>query len=211
MQAVSSLDMTLRSTALPQLEDSELILRAAGGDEKAFETLYQRHRAGLYGFLLRRLRNPVEAEDAVAVTFFKAWRGCGGFRGQTSGKAWLFQIATRVALDCVRRDRRHPEQPSLDGIIGETPIYAPEQIVDPEAVLLSQERELGKRQALAAAISRLSERERHLLQLYYFDGHSCEEISRLLDIPYGRVRGRLNLIRGRIRRDLVLRQQWQPA
>jgi len=195
----------------PGLEDAVLLRRAAEGDPAAFEALFERHRKSLHGYLLRRLRNQAETEDAVAVTFLKAWRARESYRGNTSGKAWLFQIATRVALDILRRARRRPAEIALDVLPPDVHPLGPDDEVDPEQVVLDRENEIVRNRALAAAIHRLPPREQHLLQLYYFDGRSCEEISTLLGIPYGRVRGRLNLIRGRIRRDLVLRQQWSPA
>jgi RNA polymerase sigma-70 factor (ECF subfamily) len=192
-------------------EDSELLLRSAAGDSSAFELLFERHRASLHGFLLRRLRSQSETEDAVALTFLKAWRARSTYRGNTSGKAWLFQIATRIALDIQRRHRRHPIEPSLDTMPTDLCPTDPDDVVDPEAILLRHEYTADAHQAIHSAIDRLAPREKSLLQLYYFDGRSCEEISSLLGIPYSRVRGRLNLIRGRIRRDLVLRQQWSPC
>jgi RNA polymerase sigma-70 factor (ECF subfamily) len=97
-------------------EDRELLLRSAAGDSSAFSDLFQRHRSGLEGFLYRKLRSREEAEDAVTVTFAKAWRAREAFRGNASGKAWLYQIATRVALDILRRRRRRPAEQELDGM-----------------------------------------------------------------------------------------------
>ena len=208
---MQSLNVTAPPVGAVLPEDNILLCRAAAGDSTAFEQLFERHRKSLHGYLLRRLRSQVEAEDAVSLTFLKAWRARESFRGDTSGKAWLFQIATRVALDVLRRTRRRPMEASLEVLPPDFRPSGPGDEVDPEQVVLSEEYEADRNRALAAAIHRLPQREQDLLRLYYFDGHSCEEISTLLGIPYGRVRGRLNLIRGRIRRDLVLRQQWSPA
>src|SRR5688500_11607267 len=86
-------------------EDAELLRRAGEDDRAAFEALFRRHRDGLQGYLYRKLRSQEDAEDATALTFSKAWRARASFRGATSGKAWLYQIATNVALDFLRARR----------------------------------------------------------------------------------------------------------
>src|SRR5688572_29131921 len=95
-------------------EDHQLLVRCAGEDRHAFTALFQRHRDGLQGFLFRKLRSHEDAEDAVTLTFCNAWRARATFRGNASGKAWLYRIATRVALDMLRGRRRRPAEQELD-------------------------------------------------------------------------------------------------
>jgi len=200
-----------RRTDRDPSEDRELLLRAAAGDSAAFETLFARHRDGLQAFLLRRLRSQAEAEDALSLTFFKAWRARATFRGQTTGKVWLYQIANRVVLDTLRRYRLDARK--LEVETREYQVMPPGagHCVDPLTAMLTDERVTSTRRAVRDACRRLSPQQRELLDLYYFDGRSYQEISSLLGIPYTQVRGRLHRIRGLLRRDLVNRQQFQLA
>lgn len=213
MQAYSStfIPAPLRIPVLA--DDQDLLLRAAQDDAEAFQRLFDRHRDGLQGFLFRKLRSHEDAEDAVTLTFCNAWRARQSFRGNSSGKAWLYRIATHVALDMLRARRRRPQEQELDlmqpDLVQACQQY--EEPVDPEAVVLGAERVAGTRKAVHAAMSRLPGEERQLLRLFYFDGYDYDQISSLLGISRSQVRGRLHRIRGRVRRDLLDRQRWEAA
>ena len=179
-------------------------------DRAVFEALFQRHREELHWFLYRKLRNAEDTEDAVSLTFFKAWRAWNGFRGEASYRNWLYQIGNRVVLDMLRARRSRPvEHPLLEGHpdLNALPDGGP----DPTENVLEEERVTELRDAVHRAVNRLSPVERRLLSLYYFEGYKYEEISSLLGIPYTKVRGRLHRIRQTLRRDLTDRQCWQPA
>jgi RNA polymerase sigma-70 factor, ECF subfamily len=193
------------------LEDQDLILRAGAGDDRAFEALFARHRDSLRGFLYRKLRNREEAEDAVTITFCNAWRARDSFRGDASGKAWLYRIATRVAVDIIRRRGRRPAEEALDARCPEILRALEDECVEPATQILEAEWADETREAVQQAIARLTPEQRRLLTLYYFDGRNYDEISSLLGISYTKIRGRLRLIRERIRRDMVDRQCWRAS
>lgn len=189
---------------------SDAPARSAAGDPAAFETLFQRHRDELHWFLLRKLGSTEDAEDAVTLTFYKAWRAWETFRGDASERTWLFQIGLRVVLDILRMRRSRPvEHPLVDGH-PDLPVTL-DDLPDPAERVLEAERVTELREAVHNALARLSPVERRLLSLYYFEGRKYDEISALLDIPYTKVRGRLHRLRQVIRRDLIERQSWQPA
>ena len=194
-------------------DDQDLLLRAAQDDSEAFQKLFDRHRDGLQGFLFRKLRSYEDAEDAVTLTFCNAWRARHSFRGNASGKAWLYRIATHVALDMLRARRRRPAEQELD-LLQPDLIQAceeQEEPIDPETIVLGAERVAGTRMAVSSAMDRLPADERKLLHMFYFDGYDYDQISSLLGISRSQVRGRLHRIRGRVRRDLIDRQRFQPV
>jgi RNA polymerase sigma-70 factor (ECF subfamily) len=195
------------SRAFVPEEDHDLLLRSASDDGEAFNALFERHRDRLQGFLYRKLGSREEAEDAVSLTFCNAWRARGSFKGHASGKTWLYQIANRVALDMLRRRRRHPPEEELDARPVDS-LGAAEESSEPMNAILSAEWTAETQKAVHQAISRLVPEQQRMLTLYYFDGHSHEEIGRMMGLTPSRVKGRLHLIRDRIRRDLVVRQRW---
>jgi RNA polymerase sigma-70 factor (ECF subfamily) len=192
-------------------EDQQLLLRCAQEDPHAFTTLFQRHRDGLQGFLFRKLRSHEDAEDAVTLTFCNAWRARASFRGASSGKAWLYRIATRVALDMLRSRRRRAHEEELDARSPETLNVVDPEPLDPIDLILRSEHVDGTRAVVEDAMRRLPAEERRLLELFYFDGFCYEDVADMVGISRSQVRGRLHRIRTRIKRDLVNRQQWQPA
>ncbi len=177
-------------------------------EEAAFSSLFFRHRDDLQRYLYRKLGSLEEAEDAVSLTFCNAWRARASFRGQASCKTWLYQIATRVALDTMRRRRRRPVEQDLEDPEADLAQVPDDETYEPERVLLDAEHAELTREAVNAAIDRLSPEARRLVRLYYFDGYNYDQISSELGISYGKIRGRLHLIRERLRRDMQQRQCW---
>jgi RNA polymerase sigma-70 factor, ECF subfamily len=84
--------------------------------------LYERYRHDVYTYCHRRLRDPEEAEDAMQVTFLKAFAGLRNGAVPRVDNAWLFTIATRVVLtrlEVANRLRAVEETANLDEIAEE--------------------------------------------------------------------------------------------
>src|SRR5581483_1467236 len=90
--------------ALPT--DAEL-LAAARTDATAFRAFYERYAERVYGYHLRRTREPEAAHDLTAETFAQAWLSRRRFRDRAGGTAgpWLFAIARNVLVGSVRKQQ----------------------------------------------------------------------------------------------------------
>jgi RNA polymerase sigma-70 factor (ECF subfamily) len=90
--------------ALPT--DADLLV-AARRDAAAFRAFYERYAERVYGYHLRRVREPEAAHDLTAETFAQAWFARLRFRDRAGGTAgpWLFAIARNVLVTSVRRRR----------------------------------------------------------------------------------------------------------
>ncbi|MBD0290291.1 MAG: RNA polymerase sigma factor [Thermoleophilia bacterium] len=77
-----------------------------------FERVYEAHREEILRYLVRMVGRDA-AEDAFQETFLRALRGYGGLRHARALRAWVFTIATRVALDERRRPQAAAEVPEL--------------------------------------------------------------------------------------------------
>jgi RNA polymerase sigma-70 factor, ECF subfamily len=96
---------------LPELPEKDAAIldavrRAQAGDETSFTILYHSYHRRIYYYLLRMVGNPEDASDLAAETFVKAWRGIPGILDGRRFSAWLYSIATRAALDYLRRQKR---------------------------------------------------------------------------------------------------------
>lgn len=87
--------------------DEQLIQWVADGDPSCLATLFERHHRGVYRYFLQMLKDPALCEDLVQDVFLKVLRKAGTFRGNGTFKGWLYNIARNVALDELRRARRH--------------------------------------------------------------------------------------------------------
>ncbi len=80
------------------------------GDLPAFEALFRLHQRAVYGWILRMVRNPAEAEDLTLETFVRIYRAHARFDPSRGFEAWARTIATRTALDWMRSTRSERTQ-----------------------------------------------------------------------------------------------------
>ena len=79
------------------------------------EKLYQKYFSVVYKYILSISKDPLTAEEITQETFFKALKKIDEFRGESSIKVWLCQIAKNTYYDHVKRQGRHEELPDEYG------------------------------------------------------------------------------------------------
>lgn len=85
--------------------DPELVAAWRAGDERAAEQLVRRHAGALGRYLIASGTASSDLDDLVQDTFFKAFRGLGGWRGEGAFRGWLFRIGANLLKDQFRRDK----------------------------------------------------------------------------------------------------------
>ena len=106
------------------------------------EELFARHHGEIYAYLLRMLRDPELAADLTQDAFVKAYRAYDTLEKPENARAWLYQIAHRVALDELRRRKIVRFLPVDRRIAGASP-SAEHLAMDPGSRALSSERSPG--------------------------------------------------------------------
>ena len=134
--------------------DEMLIVRIAGGDRLAMQTLFARHRTAVYRWLLRLVGNEAMAEDLLSDVFLDVWRQADRFQARSSVSTWLMAIARFKALSA-RRVRKDAE---LDETIEAT---VADSADDPEVMLEKKSRDALVRKA----VTTLSPEHREILDL----------------------------------------------
>jgi len=174
--------------------DEELLRAAAKGDAQAWATLFERHRAALYNFLLRLLGDAETAEDLVQETFLKALRKQRSFRGASRFATWLFAIGLNAARSWGRRQAVAQRVP---------PARTGRHEPAPPEVAAQRERAEKIRQA----IQLLPEEQREVLILSRYHDFSHQEIAEVLGCSSAAVRGRLframETLRQQLREELA--------
>jgi RNA polymerase sigma-70 factor (ECF subfamily) len=84
----------------------ELLERFTRGEIDAFETLFQRHQADVYHWVVCLIRDPAAAEDLTLETFWRIYRAHARFDAARCFGAWARRIATNLALDHLRKAGR---------------------------------------------------------------------------------------------------------
>ncbi|MBS0212705.1 MAG: RNA polymerase sigma factor [Proteobacteria bacterium] len=87
--------------------DEALMLAYGRGDAAAFETLYTRHRGGLFRYLLRHLRQQALAEECFQDVWTRLVGARERYRPEAKFSTWLYQIASNRLTDHWRAQGRH--------------------------------------------------------------------------------------------------------
>ncbi len=184
-----------------EIDDLELVRKAAGGDEKAFHTLVDRHAQGLFRVALNLTPTRSDAEDLCQETFAGAFVGLSRFNGQASVKTWLTRILMRQAAKAWHKGKRHRKNLSIDAPDGADIAYGSESgagglTVPPAQLAVDQKMDLTK------ILDTLDPPHKEVLLLREMQGLSYEEIAQTLDIPRGTVESRLHRARAELRGKL---------
>ena len=188
---------------LVSLSDADLIGRAAEGDPRALEVLYDRYSRVVFSFGLRIVGDPQLAEELLQEVFFRAWQQGGSFRSNKgSFITWLLSITHNMAIDEVRKRRRRPQKADSE---------------DPEAVLaavpdsgpdIEDEVWLGAlRDTIDGAMASLPPAQRQAIELAYFRGLTQREIADQLGEPLGTIKTRMRLGMQKLREQLEGNQE----
>jgi RNA polymerase sigma-70 factor (ECF subfamily) len=151
--------------AIP-LSDEELMERYQSGDEGAFEEIYARYGKKIYGFLMRRLRQPDDSAELFQETFLRLHRGRSSYRPEMAFKAWIYTIANNLVRDRIRSNGR-----SRDFQVFGKDENSIEQVVPDGFHQLMSFKE---------ALSSLTDDQREAFILSRFDGLKYEEIGRVM-------------------------------
>lgn len=173
--------------------DDLTLARAQRGDEAACRALvvrYQRPVFALLDRLIARVVGRPRVEDLAQETFLRVFRALPRFdlRGTARLSSWILTIATRLALDELRR-RPLPDAHLDDDVPG--PSRADES---------AERRDLGA--ALSRAVAALSPEQRAVVLLREVHELEYEEIARALDVDVGTVKSRLHRARVALRAAL---------
>jgi RNA polymerase sigma-70 factor, ECF subfamily len=168
--------------------ETDLIARIGAGDRKAFEELYQLYHRRLARFLTRLTRRYDIAEEVVNDTFWVVWRKAKSFRGDSQPSTWILGIAYRKARNAFRASARLAEK------------NLQVELLPPTEEEPSGTEEL--RDWLTRALAELPVEQRLAVELCYELGHSCEEISKIMDCPVNTVKTRLFHARAKLQRLL---------
>jgi RNA polymerase sigma-70 factor (ECF subfamily) len=165
----------------PDEATSEALLASiALGSRDAFEALYRRTSAKLFGICLRVLPARTEAEDVLQEVFASIWQKAAQYdASRASALAWLTMIARNRAIDRLR---------ALPTGAQTTPIDLVAELTDPQAAPLDDAERAADRERLDNCLHELDTRRRALIRAAFFDGSTYEELAVRSGSPLGSVK-----------------------
>lgn len=174
--------------------DDRVVTLLAEERPEAMEVLYDRYGGLAYSLAYRVLQDTAAAEDVVQDAFLSIWRRADTYRPERGSlRTWLCSIVHHRALDRLRgRSGRARGDVPLEG--AQPTASVPDMW---ETVSLEIERD-----HVRSAVGALPADQRQTIELAYYGGYSQSEISDLLGIPLGTVKGRTRAALRRLREVL---------
>lgn len=167
----------------------ELLHRVALGDSHAFEALYDRYAAQVFGIVVCVVRDRDQSEEVAQEVFIEVWRRASRFDpARGSASAWVMALAHSRAVDRVRSAQAAAEREVRDGI------SSPDRDFDSVAETVDARMEQA---AVRRCLSTLTELQRQSVTLAYYAGYTYPQVAALLHtaLPTVKTRIRDGLIR----------------
>jgi len=172
--------------AVDRRTDLQLIAGMNGGDDRAFEALYFRHRDWVTSLAFRFTSDESLALDVLQETFLYFLKKFPGFTLTAQMKTFLYPVVKNLSIAARRKAERHQSTESELEVLANQPA---EQSMRIEA------------KELTAVMAGLSEEQREVLLLRFVDGLSLAEIAAAMEIPLGTVKSRLHNALTALRKD----------
>ena len=167
------------------LADEDLLSFGGQGDFEAFTILYNRYGRAAFSLAYRIMGERQAAEDLVQDAFLKLWRSATSYRPERSGvRTWLFSIVRNRGIDQLRAhaSRRRTK----DRIEALAPRSQPSEA-------FAETWRNSQRDRVRDALTTLPPEQRKVLELSYFSGYTHVQVSELLHVPLGTIKGRMRL------------------
>ena len=181
--------MTMPEPATVSRDDEELIARSLEGDDQAKADLFLKYQASITRWAGHIVKRAEDAQDIAQDVFLKIFQGLPEYRGESKFSVWVYRITFNLSVNFLQRvQKRHvPLEEFHHASLESEPLSVHEERLERET----------RQEAALAALEHLPLHYRMVLNLYYFQDYSYEDISRTLNLP-------LNTVKTHLRRAKAL-------
>jgi RNA polymerase sigma factor (sigma-70 family) len=183
---------------MKDLSDLEIIESVRNGNHSDYSLLIDRYKNKAFSMLNRMLRNEMDAEEVLQDSFLRGFNGLKNFKNEAKFSTWFYRIVYNTALTRLSAKRRkiENEMSSIDDQIELKSDYDFET---------SEKADLSK--FINEVIKQLPPKYAAVINLYYMDGISCEEISEVMGITVSNVKVILHRSRNALK-DLLISKDY---
>lgn len=159
------------------MEEKEIIelFHLQGRKDEAFRLLVNQYKERLYWHVRKIVLDHDDADDVLQNTFVKVWQGLTEFRYEARLFTWMYRIATNEAINFLNEKKRKVYGNSVEMTAMLENVLESDVYFDGDAI----------QKELQRAILRLSERQRLVFNMKYFDDMSYDEIAEVLEVAVG--------------------------
>ncbi|MBS1652242.1 MAG: sigma-70 family RNA polymerase sigma factor [Bacteroidetes bacterium] len=168
-----------------------MVKKALNGDQKAYAELLHRYRESVYFTMLKMCCNKDDAEDLTIEAFGRAFKKLEQYSPEFAFSTWLFKIAGNNAIDFLRKKRLKNDL-SIDRKIQENESEEHSNNIrsntlDPEETFIKKQ----KTEHLHIIINSLKPKYKRIIEMFYLEELSHEEISVKLNMSVGTIKAQL--------------------
>jgi RNA polymerase sigma-70 factor (ECF subfamily) len=171
-------ELFARILRIKDMENEKTIIQAVLTGADRYEELVRRYHVGVIIHCEHIVGDRDDAEDIAQEAFIKAYMKLGKFdTSKARFSTWLYKIATNLAIDFLRKNKRRVQVDDIEAIAEATmPAYLEED----------------EKQAVIQAVTKLHPPEfRHVIEGYYWEGKSYQDLAKEANIPLNTVKSRL--------------------
>jgi len=177
------------------LVEFELIEKARGGDDAAFNQIVQVYRKRILGTIARLIGRPEDVEDVGQEVFLRLYFSLDQLRTPEVFEPWLYRLTVNAAYDYLRRQKRRKESRMSD--------LSEQQVMMADAVAGSKQNDEDQRRTkirekMESLLGQVSEEDRILLLLKEVEGLSLKELEKIYNANENALKVRLFRARQRV-------------
>lgn len=150
-------------------------LQTKSDKEQAFKTLVSEYKERLYWHIRKIVLNHDDADDVLQNTFIKVYRNIDKFKGDSKLYTWLYRIATNESITFINRRAKHHQITSLEAQELALSKLESDVYFDGDDIQLK----------LQKAIATLPQKQQLVFNMKYFEGHTYEQLSEILETSVG--------------------------
>jgi len=186
------------------LVDFELIKRAQGGNDAAFNEVVTAYRKRILGTISRLIGRPEDVEDVGQEVFLRLYFSLDQLRTPEVFEPWLYRLTVNAAYDYLRKQKRRGESRMAD--LSEQQVIMADAVAGGE-VDLEQRRRLQLREQVQELLGAVSEEDRVLLLLKEVEGLSLKELEKVYSVNENALKVRLFRARQRVIKAFETREE----
>lgn len=185
---------------MKNITDIEVIESVLKGNQNDFALLIDRYKNKAFSMLKRMLRNDSDAEEVLQDCFLKAYKALNNFNGDAKFSTWFYRIVYNTALTKLSSKKRkiESEMTSIDEHydIADSSINISEQFSDSTELINKM-------------IEKLPPSYSTVINLFYMEEMSCEEISKVMNTSVSNVKVMLHRSRSALK-DIIIKKNLIP-
>jgi RNA polymerase sigma-70 factor (ECF subfamily) len=188
-----------RVRPMAEVDDGELMVRYAGGDLRAFEALYRRHRSPLYRYLARHTRDPEVANDIFQEVWSRVISSRARYEPRAKFSTFLYRIAHNCFIDHCRRSSARQDRANVSHEELDLERALPAPVADLPDTRAEHMQTLTR---YKSALASLPADQRDTFLLYEESGLTLEEIGTITGVSMETAKSRLRYALSKLRNSL---------